>query len=228
MRDPQVRIETLLANLPMFMEAAPEEIERIAQGTRQLHVPRGEILFNKGDPCESFHLLVYGQVKLALTSPRGAEKVVDIIGPGGTFGEALMFMERPYIVYARTLADSLLLIVHKSVVFVEIERNARFARKMIAGLCGRLHNLVRDVEAYSLHSGTQRLLGYLLREAEQTETGGFSVALPASKMTIASRLNLTPEHFSRILHELAHSGLIAIEGREVRILDVEKLKGFSL
>lgn len=70
MRDPQVRIETLLANLPLFMEAAPEEIERIAQGTRQLHVPRGEILFNKGDPCESFHLLVYGQVKLALTSPR--------------------------------------------------------------------------------------------------------------------------------------------------------------
>jgi CRP/FNR family transcriptional regulator, dissimilatory nitrate respiration regulator len=227
MRDPQIRIETFLTNLPLFMNAAPEEIERIAQGTRQLHVPRGEVLFNKGDLCESFHLVVYGQVKLALTAPRGAEKVVQIIGPGGTFGEALMFMEKPYIVYAQTLTDSLLLQVHKSVVFDEIERNPRFARKMIASLCQRLHGLVKDVEAYSLHSGTQRLIGYLLREGKEHETGsgGLAVTLPASKRTIASRLNLTPEHFSRILHELVHSGFIAVHGREVRILDIEKLKG---
>jgi CRP/FNR family transcriptional regulator, dissimilatory nitrate respiration regulator len=226
LRDQEIRIESFLANLPLFMEAAAEEIERIAQGTHQLRVRRGQILFNKGDPCESFHLVVYGQVKLALTSPLGAEKVIEIIGPGGTFGEALMFMEKPYIVYGQALMDSLVLNVHKTAVFEEIERNTRFARKMIAGLCQRLHGLVRDVEAYSLHSGKERLVGYLLRESKADEPGSgeLTVTLPASKTTIASRLNLTPEYFSRILHELAHSGLIAIEGRKVRILEIEDLK----
>ena len=226
MKNPEIKVESFLAKLPLFMEAEAEEIERIARGTHQLHVHRGQVLFDKGDLCESFHLVVYGQVKLALISPRGAEKVIQIIDPGGTFGEALMFLERPYIVYAQALTDSLLLNIHKTVVFEEIERNPRFVRKMIAGLCQRLHGLVRDVEAYSLHCGMERLIGYLLHEGRmaEKETGSLTVTLPASKTTIASRLNLTPQHFSRILHELAHSRLISIDGRNVRILDIDRLK----
>ena len=41
---------------------------------------------------------------------------------------------------------------------------------------------------------------------------------------MASRLNLTPEHFSRILHELVAAGLIAVEGREIRIVEPARLR----
>jgi CRP-like cAMP-binding protein len=44
---------------------------------------------------------------------------------------------------------------------------------------------------------------------------------------IASRLNITPEHFSRILHELTETQLIEVTGRTVRILDMEKLRTFE-
>ncbi len=80
------------------------------------------MLFRKGDPCDGFHMVVYGHVKLAFASASGDEKVVELIGPGQSFGEALMFMEKPYVVYAQALADTLLLHVGKSVVFEEIER----------------------------------------------------------------------------------------------------------
>ncbi len=70
-----------------------------------------------------------------------------------SFGEALMFMDKPYIVMAQTLADSLLLHVSKQAVFDELERDPAFARKMLAGLSRRLHGLIADVEAYSLQSG---------------------------------------------------------------------------
>ncbi len=191
--------------------------------------PRGEMLFNKGDPCVGFHLVIYGQVKLAFVSPQGSEKVVEIVGPGFSFGEALMFMEKPYIVMAETLADSLLLHVSKQVVFDEIERNPAFARKMLAGLSRRLHGLINDVESYSLQSGTQRVIGYLLRQDQELAAANapYSVMLPTSKAIVASRLNLTPEHFSRILHELVDRGLISIDGREVKILDMSKLRVYS-
>ena len=45
--------------------------------------------------------------------------------------------------------------------------------------------------------------------------------------TIASRLNLTPEHFSRILHELSEAGLIRVEGRTVHIPDVGNLQKYG-
>jgi CRP/FNR family transcriptional regulator, dissimilatory nitrate respiration regulator len=226
---PKIKTQAFLSSLPLFKEVAPIELDRIAAGTTELHVPRGEMLFNKGDPCVGFHLVIYGQVKLAFISPQGSEKVVEIVGPGFSFGEALMFMEMPYIVMAETLADSLLLHVSKQVVFDEIERNPTFARKMLAGLSRRLHGLINDVEAYSLQSGTQRVIGYLLRQDQELAAANapYSVMLPTSKAIVASRLNLTPEHFSRILHELADRGLISIDGREVKILDVSKLREYS-
>ena len=224
-----IKVQAFLANLPLFKELAPEELDRLALGTREQHAARGEVLFRKGDPCEGFHMVVYGHIKLAFTSASGDEKVVELIGPGHSFGEALMFMERPYIVYAQALADSLLLHIAKSVVFEEIEREPGFARKMIAGLSRRLHGLISDLESYSMHSGIQRVIGYLLRE-EPVADGTSKVMqmrLPANKGIIASRLNLTPEHFSRILHELIAAGLIAVDGRTVTILDLERLRTFE-
>jgi CRP-like cAMP-binding protein len=217
-----------LTNLPLFRELEPQEIERVAQSTQQVRVLRGETLFKRGDPCTGIHALVYGQVKLSFISSQGDEKVVDIIGPGETFGEALMFMDKPYIVSAQALADSLLLHVSKAAIFEELERHPAFARRMLAGLSWRLHKLVRDVEAYSLRSGTQRVIGYLLRDEQaQPVAGPFQVTLPASKGIIASRLNLTPEHFSRILHDLAAAGLIEVEGRTITIKEVEKLRAYD-
>lgn len=223
---PQIKIQSFLANLPLFRELGSEDIDRISTGARTVHAARGETLFRKGDPSDGFYTVVYGQIKLAFHSANGAEKVVDLLGPNQTFGEAVMFMERPYPVYAQALADSLLVHVSKGVVFEEIERDPAFARKMIGGLARRLHGLVSDLEAYTLHSGTQRVLGYLLRGVPENESGeqAVEISLPTSKSVLASRLNLTPEHFSRILHDLTELGLIRVEGRSVRILDTEALR----
>jgi CRP-like cAMP-binding protein len=230
MPPPKIKTSAFLANLPLFKELAEAEIDRIAAGTTELHVPRGEILFNKGDPCTGCHLVIYGQVKLSFVTPMGGEKVIEILGPGVSFGEALMFMDKPYIVMAQTLADSLVLHVSKRVVFDELERDPAFARKMLAGLSRRLHGLIADVEAYSLQSGTQRVIGYLLRQdavgANALESS-YKVTLPTSKAVVASRLNLTPEHFSRIMHELAGAGLVSVDGREVVIRDVARLRAYT-
>ena len=227
MSKPKIQTQAFLASLALFKELAPSELERIAAGTAALNVPRGEIIFNRGDPCEGFHVVVYGQVKLAFISAEGSEKVVEIIAPGYSFGEALMFMEKPYVLMAQALADSMLLHVSKSVVFAEIERDPVFSRKMLAGLSRRLHGLISDLESYSLQSGTQRVIGYLLRQdAHENDDARYVVTLPASKAIVASRLNVTPEHFSRILHDLIQAGLIAVEGRNMTILDAERLKNY--
>ena len=85
---------------------------------------------------------------------------------------------------------------------------------------------MNDVESYSLHSGKQRIIGYLLRELPESDHKGENVAitLPTNKGVIASRLNLTQEHFSRILHELTELGLIVVEGRKIHIPSVAKLR----
>lgn len=225
MQTSKIKIQDFLSKLPLFNELAPAELDYIASKTTELHVPRGEILFQRGEPCLGFHTVVYGQVKLAFTSSQGGEKVVNIIGPGQSFGEALMFMEKSYIVFAQALTDSMVLHVAQSAVFQELERDPKFARKMLAGLSRRLHGLISDVEAYSLRSGTQRVIGYLLKDDAHMD--GDQITLQVSKTIIASRLNLTPEHFSRILHDLGDKQLISVNGRNITIMDIDKLRNYE-
>lgn len=223
-----IRVESFLANLPLLKQASTEEIARIAQGTRIVHAARGETLFHKGDMPQGFYLVVFGQVKLAFISPQGADKVVELIGPGMSFGEAVMFLDTPHVVYAQTLTDSLLLHISSEAVFGELEHNTNFARKLLGGLSRRLHGIISDIEAYCMHSGAQRVVGYLLRDADQHEgPGPVEIELATNKGVIASRLNLTPQHFSRILHELSSAGLVQVNGRTISIGDVEKLRAAS-
>ncbi len=73
------------------------------------------------------------------------------------------------------------------------------------------------------------MIGYLLRQddAMGADSGPTTLTLPVSKAIVASRLNLTPEHFSRILHELQTHDLIRVEGRDVHIVDVARLRAYE-
>jgi CRP-like cAMP-binding protein len=215
-----------LSLLPLFSDLSADELQRLATGCTLKRLQRGELVFRCGEPCEAFHVCVTGQVKLFVLSPAGQEKVIEIIAPGQSFAEALMFTGRPYILSAQVLTDALVLTIAKAAVTGEIERDARFAMRMLAGISRRLHGLVHDVQAYALHTGLQRVIGYLLRDqqAEDCVSGEvITVSLPVSKATIASRLSLTPEYFSRVLHELESVGLIEVDKRDIHILDAQRL-----
>ena len=222
------RLCNLLGQVPLFDTLGCEDIARLAHDVREIDVARGEVLFHRGDACHGFHLILSGQVKLAFTSAEGNEKVVEILHAGQTFGEAVMLMEMPYVVMAQALTDARLMLIGKQALFEQLENNPVFCRRVLAGLARRLHGLMHDVESYSLRSGRERVVGYLLRvdesDGETTSRGGVSLRLPANKSTIASRLNLTPEHFSRILHDLCASGLINVEGRTIHVTDIGRLR----
>ena len=213
-----------LKRLPLFADLAPADMDMVAAATTELHLPRGRVIFKRGDPCNGFHTVIYGSVKLCFVSSQGDEKVVELIGPGQSFGEALMFMERDYIVQAEALADCMLLHIGKEAILSGIERDPGFARRMLAGMSRRLHGLISDVESYTLRSGSQRVVGYLLKDDPRQ---GGEVTLSASKKMVASRLNITPEYFSRVLHDMAGRGLVGIAGRSITILDLERLRAYE-
>lgn len=221
-------VAAILCRLPLFQAVSSAQIEHVARSARERRLARGEMLFQKGDPCRGFYAVVLGQIKLTFPAGDGNEKVVEIIGPDQTFGEAVMFMDRPYPVAAAALADTQLLHIPSAGVFELLDGDPSFARRMLAGLSIRLHALLQDVEAYSLRSGAQRLIGYLLEQLAARESGcrAAEIELPASKQVIASRLNLAPETLSRVLHELSAAGLIQVRGRTIAVPDVSRLRRY--
>ncbi len=229
MPQPNQDITALLAQVPIFSELSDEEISHVSRYTRERRLDKGELLFQRGDPPHGFYFVVSGQVKLAVSSAQGNEKVVEIIGPMQTFGEAVMLMDRPYPVFSEALVATRLLHIGQSVVSELIDKDPGFARRLLAGMAIRLHGMVQDVETYSLRSSTQRVIGYLLQQPERDadEDGGSHIELPTSKQVIASRLNLTPETLSRIFHDLSEAGLINVQGKHIVLLDPNRLARYQ-
>ncbi|GAB1458888.1 Crp/Fnr family transcriptional regulator [Thauera sp.] len=218
-------IPSLLRRIPLFSELSEADIQLVARYTRERQVARGEVLFQRGDLPHGFYFVVSGQVKLAFSSSQGTEKVVEIIGAMQSFGEAVMFMNHPYPVFAEALSETVLVHVGQAVVSELIDQDSTFARKLLAGMAIRLHGLIQDVETYSLRSSTQRVIGYLLQVADSDAP--CEIALPTSKQVIASRLNLTPETLSRIFHDLSDAGLITVQGKRVSLHDPVRLSRYN-
>lgn len=220
----EIRLEQFLARLPLFAGLGAAELARLAAATTRRELKRGEFLFRQGEPCTGFYAMVHGRVALTSRPEHGRERVHDIMGAGRSFAEAIMFLDRPYIVSAQALGDALVLHVAKGAVFAELERNPGFARRIIATLSEKLHAAVRELDTYALGSGEQRFADWLLRAAGPAARGAVSVTLPAAKRAIASKLNLSAEHLSRILRHLVAEGLIEVRGRTVDIPDLARLR----
>jgi len=219
-------ISEILSRQPLFRGLSESELAQISASTREFRVKKNELIFHKGDLAEGMHVVVMGQVKLALPSAQGMEKVVHVCGPGSTFGEAVVFLDKPYPVSAQATAESLLLLISKRVLLEAMESSPMLCRKMMASLSSRLHELLGDMETCMLRGSVQRVVCFLIQSAT-SEQDVFEVTLPASKQTIASQLNLAPETFSRVLGQLSDAGLVQVKGRMISVLNRQKLLSYT-
>lgn len=220
-------IDAILARQPLFRALDAHELAVLLPGVQEFKVPARDVVFHKGDSLPGMYVVVSGQIKLFLPAAQGTEKVLTLVNPGGTFGEAVMFLDGRVPVTAEATQDSILLLVQKNVLLEVLDHNPQFARKMLASLSARLHELVHDMETCTLMSSMQRVACYLSHQAPAEGGEEFEIRLDTSKQTLASRLNLAPETFSRALHHLAASGLIEVQGKRIRVLNRERLKNFN-
>lgn len=220
------RIRALLSQLPLFAGLNPAEIAQLASATQRRACAPGDVIVRRGERCNGMHFVIYGSVQLVYNAASGSERTVRLLGAGASFGEAALFSQHDHMTTATALADTLTLHVHERALGPLIAANNALARRLIHHLGTQLYMAICDFGAFTTHSGPQRLIGFLLRES--ATAGGQPFMLDVSKRTIASRLNLTPAHFSRILHDLSERGLLRVDGRQMQVLDTQGLRDYHL
>jgi CRP-like cAMP-binding protein len=221
-------LPALLETLPLFAGLSEKCIERLSKGARQIDAPRGMVLFAAGEAAAGLYTIVSGLVKIAVPTAAEQEKVVALLGSGKSFGLSAMFANEAYIVSAAAVHETVLVHVPKEHVLAAMKRDAAFACRIAAGLSRGLRELLTEVRSSTAETGTQRTVTFLLGELPPaTADGPATITLPAKKRLIASRLALTGEHFSRILHELTSERLIRVEGAKVTIADVSRLRHYA-
>jgi CRP-like cAMP-binding protein len=224
MHDASSSLKSILTNTSLFRMLNERQLEEVIANTASLRVRQNTCVVNQGDAPDGTFWVVYGQVKIALCSKQGSEKTLEILGANTCFGLGEMLLDRPHLALVKTTADTMLLHTDRQAIMQVAEQNFEFARELMVCVGRQFYGLVRDIDAYS-QTAKQRLVGYLMRQLQNEGCDEFQ--LVASKALIASRLSLTPETLSRLFHELADDGLIAVAGRKITILNREKIAALT-
>lgn len=205
----------------LFSGLSDSQLHQVCQCSYISELDEGESLFFQGDDVISFYLVVSGRIKLFLVSPDGKEKVVEIIEPGHTFAEALMFMDRPhYPVNATALAPCRVIAINCRFFKSMLRDSVETCFLLMGAMSFRLRSLIQEIDTLSLNNGTVRIVAYLLQNAP---AGNSNFELKIAKSVIASRLSVKPETFSRILKNLHEMEILTIKGRKVTIHDRDAL-----
>ena len=162
-----------LLRLPLFAGLDRGALARITAGAEEVSLPGGTVIYRRGDPCKGLYIVVTGQVKLALHASHGAEKVVELVGPGACIGETTIARGCPHVLTAETITETRLIHLSKAAAQEELARTPVFARGLISSLSDRMHHLISAFENCMLRSGTERVVRYLMNRlpAEAGEQG---------------------------------------------------------
>jgi CRP/FNR family transcriptional regulator, dissimilatory nitrate respiration regulator len=217
-------LDAVLRSHHLFAGLTPQQLQRVLAASHVDQHRAGQVIFDRGQPALNFFIVVEGQVNLVLYSRAGEEKIIEILGPGSSFAEAVLFMEGPaYPVSAVAATDSQVGRFSNREYIAVLRDSPDTCLRMLGHLSQRLHMRLREIEYLTLESATHRLVRLIESRLPPDAEGPAEIALQESRQDIASRLSMKPETLSRILRHLSDAGVIVVRGRSLQVPDRARL-----
>jgi len=209
-----------LKSCHLFAGTSSGDREKLLSVAKNRECNRGELLFEEGQIADGFYVVISGKIKVFKLSPDGRERILHVIQPGNSFADAAIFDDGAFPAFAMCIDQSSLLFFPKDQFLALLHRHPQLAINMIAGLSRFLRNFASQIEDLTFRDVPARLARFLLGECEPGES---QVKLSVSKAQLASNLGTTSETLSRTLRKLADEELIAVQGRSIKLLDMNRL-----
>lgn len=213
-----------IVQLPLFREMQEDQRDRIFSGSFLQVFPPQLTLFELGQHPDFLHVLIDGLVELYATSA-GRDTTMRIVEPVTSFILAAVVTDMPYLMSARTLAPSRILLVPAALVREVVKQDGALMQATMHELALAYRDMVRALADMKLRQSAERL-GNLLLQQERRQGGKGMVRLKAEKRLLASLLGMTPENLSRAFGALGQHGL-QVDGADIRITDRAALELFS-
>ena len=193
-----------------------ESFGRLVRGAYVQTFPPAIELISEGDSADFLHIVLDGMVELFASWNR-RETTMATLGPLATFILAATIRDAPYLMSARTLEKTRIVLLPSEDVRTVFATDNAFARSVVAELATCYRTVVKNSKDLRLRNSIERLANYILRHLD-TADGGKGFVLPIEKRRLAAYLGMTPENLSRAIRTLGQYG-VEVDGNRVTITD---------
>lgn len=214
--------------LPMGLEEGDfNKLDSIIQ--RRRGIEKGEYLYRIGEPFSSVFAIRTGSLKTFITNQEGQEQIISFHLPGELIGLEAISGET-HTCSAQALEST-------SVCEIPFERLESLSAQ-IPGLQHHLFSLMSEemqhdhchLSILAKSSVESRLANFLVEISDRFKNRGFSATefnLSMSRNDIANALGMAVETISRLFTQFQDHGLLHVERKSIKILDLDRLQGMS-
>nr|WP_161593741.1 helix-turn-helix domain-containing protein [Parerythrobacter lutipelagi] len=213
-----------IARLPLFRDMDDARREDIFSGSFLQVFPAQLTLFEAGQQADFLHVLVDGLIELYVPGT-ARDTTIQLIEPVKSFILAAAVNDMPYLMSARTLTSSRVLLVPAARIRGAIKEDAALMQATMTKLALGYRDMVRALVDMKIRQSAERLGNYLLGYSAK-HGDAWQFELSGEKRVLASLLGMTPENLSRAFGTLKQHG-VNVVGARVRIEDREALTAFA-
>ena len=220
-----------LRNIPWLTRLDDGERERVMADLRVINVQAGELVCRVGRPVTYWFGLIDGLLKMSndSTDHGGSRMPITFTGvpPGGWFGEGTVLKGEAYRYNIQALRKSVVAGITAETFHWLLDRSIGFNRFVMTQLNERLGQFIAAREIDRLANPDERVARSLAALFHPVLYPGVGGLLRITQQEMAYLVGLSRQRVNEALTSLQAEGVIQVEYGGVRVLDLEKLRGYA-
>jgi CRP/FNR family transcriptional regulator, cyclic AMP receptor protein len=219
--------KSILSRHFLLGELEPRALDQLLAYGHYRVFPRGEVIFQKGDPGDSLLAVIFGKIRISTISADGQEVVLNVLGAGDVFGEIAFLDGKDRTADASALEETGLLMLQRSSFYPFVKANPDVAMRLLEILCERLRWVSDNYEDVIFLDLPARLAKRLLRLADRfgkPTDEGVRVDLKLSQQELGHMTGVTREAVNKVLRKWDEEGFVSIERAALTIRARDRLE----
>lgn len=206
---------------------SPEWQKFIEFHSQTLSFPANAKIFDIGDPTEGLYLINEGKVKILTTASNDTTRIIRLAADGDILGHRGFGGTWTYSIAAITLTPCTLTFIPIELFNQIVKANPDLGFFMMMFFAEELRASERLAKLMPVKNLVASVLNQCYSSFGFAEGSKTLLAYTLSRKDIASKAGTTYESVVRSMSDLAREGVIEIDGKQVHILDLKKLKELS-
>lgn len=219
--------DDVVLSAPLFAAIEPDAARALFSSMTRVLLPRGQSVFQEGEPGDRLYVIGSGKVKLGRRSNDGRENLLSILGPAEMFGELSLFDPGPRTATATAVADAVLFELSHNELIGWLEKYPAVAKHLLEALARRLrrtNEALADLVFADVPGRVAKALLDLSTRFGQPVEDGLRVAHDLTQEELAQLVGASRETVNKALADFASRGWLRLEPRSVVIHDVERMR----
>lgn len=208
----------------IFKHLTEEEMDMVNFEKECNYFKRGEILYHEGRRMTGFYCVNKGVVKIYKTGIDGKEQIIAFAQRGNILGYRSILSNENACTTAKVIEDGILCYLPAHLLLELVNNNPGFSFEVMKLACqelGEANSYITDIAQKTVRERLAEVL-ILLKEKFGLDSNN-TLQISLTREELANIVGTATESVIRLLSEFKSDGLVELNGRKIKILDIQGL-----